>query len=72
MNDERLVHLSDEQWSQVEATFPQRRNQSGFGRKISNRQAFEAVFYRVQVGYPWRHLPGEYGAPHTIYMRWTR
>ena len=52
MDDERLLHLSDEQWAQVEATFPQRRGQSGFERKISNRQAFEAVLHRTRRGLP--------------------
>ena len=72
MDDERLVHLSDEQWAQVEAAFPQRRGQSGFERKISNRQAFEAVLYRQRVGCSWRDLPGAYGDHHTLYMRWKR
>ena len=47
MDDERLLHLNDEQWAQVEAALPQRRGQSGFERKISNRSAFEAVLYRM-------------------------
>jgi transposase len=72
MDDERLLYLSDEPWAQVEAAFPQRRGQSGFERKISNRQAFEAVLHRARVGCPWRDLPGAYGDHHTIYMRWQR
>lgn len=72
MDDERLLHLSDEQWAQVETAFPQRRGQSGFERKISNRTAFEAVLYRACVGCPWRDLPAAYGDDHTIYMRWRR
>ena len=72
MDDDRLVHLSDEQWAQVEAAFPQRRGRSGFERKISNRQAFEAVLYRQRVGCSWRDLPGAYGDHHTLYMRWKR
>ena len=72
MDDERLFHLSDEQWAQIERAFPQRRGTSGFERKISNRLAFEAVLYRARVGCPWRDLPSEYGDDHTIYMRWQR
>lgn len=64
MDAERLVHLSDEQWAQVESTFPQRRGRRGFERKISNRQAFEAVLYRQRVGCSWRDLPGTYGDHH--------
>ena len=45
---------------------------SGFERKISNRQAFEAVLHRARVGCPWRDLPAAYGDDHTIYMRWQR
>ena len=37
MDDERLLHLSNEQWAQVEAAFPQRRGRSGFERKIHRR-----------------------------------
>ena len=72
MDDERLLHLSDAQWVQIEAAFPQRRGQSGFERQISNRQAFEAVLYRARTGCPWRDLPTAYGDWHTIYMRWQR
>ena len=72
MDEERLFHLSDEQWAQVEGAFPRRRGQSGFERKISNRLAFEAVLFRARTGCPWRDLPGEYGDDHTIYVRWQR
>ena len=72
MDEDRLLHLSDEQWAQVEAAFPQRRGRSGFERKISNRTAFEAVLYRARVGCPWRDLPDAYGDDHAIYMRWKR
>lgn len=72
MDDERLLHLSDEQWAQIEGAFPQRRGTSGFARKISNRLAFEAVLYRERTGCPWRDLPSAYGDDHTIYVRWQR
>ena len=72
MDEERLWHLSDEQWAQVEGAFPQRRGTSGFERKISNRLAFEAVLFRARTGCPWRDLPSAYGEHHTIYMRWQR
>ena len=72
MDEERLFHLSDEQWAQIEGAFPQRRGQSGFERKISNRAAFEGVLFRARTGCPWRDLPGEYGGGHAIYVRWQR
>jgi transposase len=73
MNEQpRLLHLSDAQWAQIEAAFPQRRGTSGFERKISNRTAFEVVLYRERTGCPWRDLPVAYGDDHTIYMRWQR
>ena len=71
-NPDRLLHLSDKQWAQIEDSFPQRRGRSGFERKISNRLAFEAVLYRQRTGCPWRDLPSAYGGQHTLYMRWTR
>ena len=72
MDEERLFHLSNEQWAQVEGAFPQRRGQSGFARKISNRLAFEAVLFRARTGCPWRDLPSAYGDHHTLSMRWQR
>ena len=71
-NENRLLPLSDEQWAQIENAFPQRRGRSGFERKISNRQAFEAGLHRARVGCPWRDLPAAYGEDHTIYRRWRR
>ena len=71
-NEDRLLHLNDVQWAQIEAAFPQRRGRSGFEQKISNRLAFEAVLYRERTGCPWRDLPSAYGNDHTIYMRWQR
>ena len=68
----RLYQLSDAQWAEIEAAFPQRRGKSGFEQKISNRTAFEAVLYRERTGCPWRDLPVAYGDDHTIYMRWLR
>ena len=72
MDEERLFHLSDEQWAQIEGAFPQRRGTSGFERKISNRAAFEAVLFRARTGCPWRDLPSSYCDHHRLYMRWQR
>ena len=41
MDDERLLHLSDEQWAQVEAAFPQRR-----GRRVSSARSATAWLSR--------------------------
>ena len=72
MDDERLWHLSEEQWNQIEGAFPQRRGKSGFEREISNRAVFEAVLFRLRTGCPWRDLPKAYGDDHAIYRRWNR
>ena len=69
---ERLYQLSDAQWEQIAAQFPQRRKRSGFAAQIPNRAAFEAVLYRERTGCPWRDVPAAYGQWHTIYMRWQR
>ena len=71
-NEDRLLHLSDAQWAQIETAFPQRRGRSGFEQKISHRTAFEAVLHRERTGCPWRDLPSAYGDDHSIYMRWQR
>ena len=74
MDDARLVHLSDEPWVQVEAAFAQRRGQSGFERKISNRQAFEAVPYRAVTTRDDKRatmfLGGMLAALLTVSLRW--
>lgn len=69
---ERLYQLSDAQWEQIKASFPQRRGQSGFAAKIDNREVFEAVLFRLRTGCPWRDLPAAYGDWHAIHMRWQR
>lgn len=72
MNEERLFHLSEEHWSQIEGAFPQRRGESGFEAEIPNRTVFEAVLFRARTGCAWRDLPTAYGDDHTIYVRWNR
>ena len=72
MDEERLFHLSDAQWAQIEGAFPRRRGQSGFEQKISHRLAFAAVLHRLRSGCSWRDLPSAYGDHHTLYMRWRR
>ena len=67
--EDRLLHLSDEQWAQIESAFPRRRGRRGFERQISNRLACEAVLHRQQAGCPWRDLPAADGGHHAIYMR---
>ena len=39
------------------------------------RQTIEGIFYRLQVGCPWRDLPGAFGNWNTVYKRfneWSR
>jgi transposase len=69
---ERLYQLSETQWEQIKASFPQRRGQSGFAAKIDNREVFEAVLFRLRTGCPWRDLPAAYGDWHAINTRWQR
>ena len=72
MNDERLWHLSEEQWREIEGAFPQRRGESGLEAKITNRVIFEAVLFRTRPGCAWRDLPSAYGDDPTLCVRWKR
>ena len=74
MGDERLLHLSDEQWAQVEKRlFRNGGASSGFERKISNRLAFRR---RCSTGRGWAvrgaTCPASTGTTTPVYMRWKR
>ncbi len=69
---DRLYHLSDQEWARVEDCFPRRRGKRGFAQQIPSRVVFEAVLFRARTGCPWRDVPREYGHWRAVETRWRR
>lgn len=68
----RLYYLTEGQFTQINRWLPSEESGRGRPPKIRNRDALEGILYIMRTGTPWRDLPQEYGAWHTIYMRWQR
>ena len=69
---DRLYYLTDEQFTQINRLLPPEESGRGRPPKIRNREALEGIWHILRTGTPWRDLPKEFGAWHTIYMRWQR
>jgi putative transposase len=71
-----LTHVSDEAWEAVEPLLQQYDPPRRLGRKrIDQRQALDAIVYRLQSGCRWNNLPKEYpddSSVHRTYQRWQR
>jgi putative transposase len=68
MNEER-EHLSDEQWERIKATWLFVRGKCPGARGKDNRLFFEAIFWLMRTGSPWRDLPEKFGNWNTVYKR---
>ena len=68
----RFYYLTEDQFTQINRWLPPEESRRGRPPKIRNREALEGILYIMRTGAPWRDLPEEYGAWHTIYMRWQR
>jgi len=69
---DRLYYLTEEQFAQINRLLPPEEGGRGRPPKIRNREALEGILHILRTGTPWRDLPKEYGAWHTVYMRWQR
>ena len=69
---DRLYYLTEEQFTPLNRFLPPEESGRGRPPKIRNREALEGILHILRTGTPWRDLPKEYGAWHTIYMRWQR
>jgi putative transposase len=67
MNKDR-EHLSDEQWTKIKALLLGRRERPGAPGK-NDRLFFEAVFWMMRTGAPWRDLPQHFGNWNSVYKR---
>ena len=72
----QLTHVSDEAWEAVEPLLQKYDPPRRLGRKrIDQRQALDAIVYRLQSGCRWNNLPKEYpddSSVHRTYQRWQR
>lgn len=66
----RLVRLTDADWSRLEPLLPSAGGRGRPGRP--HRLMLEAMLWIVRTGAPWRDLPREYGSWQTVYTRWSR
>jgi transposase len=69
---DRLYYLTEEQFTQLNRFLPPEDSGRGRPPKSRNREALEGILHSLRPGTPWRDLPKEYGAWHTMYMRWQR
>ena len=70
MNEQRFV-VSDHLWVKLEPQLPGKASDSGATAK-DNRLFFEAVYWRVRTGSPWRDLPPEFGNWNSQFRRFRR
>ncbi|MCC7370454.1 MAG: transposase [Chloroflexi bacterium] len=71
-----LTHVSDADWEAVQPLLEKYDPPRRLGRKrIDQRQALDAIVYRLKSGCRWNHLPKEYpddSSVHRTYQRWQR
>ena len=74
--DAPITHVSDEAWEAVQPILEKYDPPRRLGRKrIDQRQALDAIVYRMRSGCRWNHLPKEYpddSSVHRTYQRWQR
>jgi transposase len=72
----QIMHVSDEAWETVQPILDEYDPPRRLGRKrIDQRQALDAIVYRLRSGCRWNHLPKEYpddSSVHRTYQRWQR
>lgn len=66
----RLVRLTDGDWSRLEPLLPSIGGRGRPGRP--HRIMLEAMLWVLRTGAPWRDLPPEYGSWKTVYTRFSR
>lgn len=63
--------LSDEEWTSLKAHLPGAKLPSRL-RSHSLREIFDAIFYVLRSGCPWRLLPGDFPPWSTVYYHFRR
>ena len=68
----RRHELTDRQWNQIEALFPQRARPGKAGRPPSDhRPIVNGILWVLHTGAPWRDLPERYGPWETVFYRFN-
>jgi transposase len=68
---DRLVRLSNEQWSRIAPLLPAETKTGGRNAK-PHRPMVEAMLWVLRTGAPWRDLPSAYGPWQSVYTRFSR
>jgi putative transposase len=64
-------NLSDVEWDYLQRFLPPR-STHGRLRRHSLRSVFDALFYVLRTGCPWRYLPGNFPPWQTVYYHWRQ
>jgi len=64
-------NLSDAEWDCLQWFLPPRSPQ-GKLRRHSLRSVFDALFYLLRTGCPWRYLPSNFPPWQTVYYHWRQ
>jgi transposase len=68
---DRLVRLTNAQWSRIEPLLPRQTKTGGRNAK-PHRPMVEAMLWILRTGAPWRDLPGAYSPWKSVYTRFCR
>jgi putative transposase len=64
-------NLSDTEWDYLERFLPARSSHARL-RRHSLRSVFDALFYLLRTGCPWRYLPSNFPPWQTVYYHWRQ
>src|SRR5262249_32646090 len=64
-------NLTDNEWSCLQRFLPPRSPQ-GRLRRHCLRRVFDAIFYLLRTGCPWRHLPSDFPPWQTVYYHFRQ
>jgi putative transposase len=71
MNTTYLSNLSDTEWDYLQRLLPPR-SPHGRLRRHALRSVFDALFYLLRTGCPWRYLPCNFPPWQTVYYHWRQ
>ena len=71
--DKRLYPISESFFTaEIQPLIKRCYSRAGRPPKVSDYQVFNAIFYVLRTGVPWRDLPKCYGYWHTVYLRFNK
>lgn len=75
MNRNEFKGVPDELWQKVEPLLPpaKAKDPKGRGRpRVSDRQIFAGILYRLRTGCQWKALPSDFGSGSTCHLRFQQ